>query len=676
MYLASLLWSISTEWRWENVPRPESWPLRRTGVPSTSSVPNASASPVAQSMSRPVSMVLRFSCRRRAILGRLGDRRADFLEQVEIDRGLALAVLLARRDGEARPLALQPVGLVGLEVGRRLQRPVEVLAQRGVHGGDLGRAHHALLLQAGGVDFLHRPVAADLLVHQRLGEHRLVRFVVAVPAVAEHVDDDVALEALAELGGDARAVHHRLRVVAVHVQDRRLHDLGHLGAIGSRARVCRQRGEADLVVDHEVNGAADAIAAEVGEIERLRHQALACEGGVAVHEDRHDLAAVGVAPLVLLGARLAQYHRIHSFQMRGIGRQREMDDVAVEIAIGRGAEMVLHVARTAHLLGQRRAALELREQRGVALVHDVHEGVEAAAMRHADHHFLHAQLAAALEDLLDRGDQRFAAIEAEALGADELHMQVALEALRLDDALQDGPAALDGELGVVLDVLDPLLDPRPLVGVGDVQVFDTDPAAIGLAQAVHDLAQGRGVAQPERAEDQDGTVPVGLLEAVGRRIEVAMRRLAHQPERIEVGLEMAADAVAADQQEGARGVVGGGADRLLALPGERHRGGTVAALDVAVGGRARHLRVRNVDHARTARRPACAARLGEHVAALLGQRLEEGAPVGVDAARIREEARVQLFDERRIGAEQEGCLLRLHGPILPGLRRVVSPSLP
>ena len=44
-----------------NVPRPESWPLRRTGVPSESSEPKASASPVAQSMSLPVSMVLRFS---------------------------------------------------------------------------------------------------------------------------------------------------------------------------------------------------------------------------------------------------------------------------------------------------------------------------------------------------------------------------------------------------------------------------------------------------------------------------------------------------------------------------------------------------------------------------------------------------------------------------------------
>src|SRR4030095_7252166 len=133
-----------------------------------------------------------------------------------------------------------------------------------------------------------------------------------------------------------------------------------------------------------------------------------------------------------------------------------MDGVAVELAVGRGAEMVLHVARPAHFLGLRGAALELGEQRRVALVQDVHEGVEAAAMGHADHDVADAELAAALQDLLEARDQRFTAIQAKAFGADELDAEIALQALGLDDALEDGATALDGELGVVLDVLDAL----------------------------------------------------------------------------------------------------------------------------------------------------------------------------------------------------------------------------
>ena len=207
---------------------------------------------------------------------------------------------------------------------------------------------------------------------------------------------------------------------------------------------------------------------------------------------------VGVAALVLLGAHLAEHHRVHRLEMRGVGRQRQVDDVAVELAVGRGAEVVLHVARAVHVLGLRGAALELGEQRGVGLVHDVHEHVEPAAMRHADHDLLDAELAAALQDLLDAGDQRLAAVEAEALGADELHAEIVLEPLGLDDPLQDRLAAFDRELGVVLDVLDALLDPGLLVGILDVHELDADRAAIGLAQAVPDLAQGRGLAQAER----------------------------------------------------------------------------------------------------------------------------------------------------------------------------------
>ena len=80
---------------------------------------------------------------------------------------------------------------------------------------------------------------------------------------------------LPELGRDAADMNDRFRVVAVHVQDRRLHDLGDLGAIRARAREGRKRGEADLVVDHEMDRAADAVAAEVAEVEALGHQALA-----------------------------------------------------------------------------------------------------------------------------------------------------------------------------------------------------------------------------------------------------------------------------------------------------------------------------------------------------------------------------------------------------------------
>ena len=82
----------------------------------------------------------------------------------------------------------------------------------------------------------------DLLVHERLGVARVVAFVVTVQPVADEVDDDVLVELLAEGDSEPADAHTGLRVVAVHVEDRRLHHLRDIG------RVHRRRAAATGVV--------------------------------------------------------------------------------------------------------------------------------------------------------------------------------------------------------------------------------------------------------------------------------------------------------------------------------------------------------------------------------------------------------------------------------------------
>ena len=99
--------------------------------------------------------------------------------------------------------------------------------------------------------------------------------------------------------------------------------------------------------------------------------------------------------------------------------------------------MVLHVARAFDVVGRVGAALELVEDGAMRLGHHLGQHVEPAAMGHAEHDLLHAERAAALDDLLERRDQRFAAVEAEALGALVLDVDELLEAFGLDQLLQD-----------------------------------------------------------------------------------------------------------------------------------------------------------------------------------------------------------------------------------------------
>src|SRR3546814_8000883 len=120
--------------------------------------------------------------------------------------------------------------------------------------------------------------------------------------------------------------------------------------------------------------------------------------------------------------------------------------------------MVLHVAGAADVLRVRGAALELREDRRERLAEEVGQHVEAAAVRHAYDHLLEAEVAAALEDLLQSRDHRLAAIEAEALGAGVLLVEELLEDLGCGPALEDGALAIHREGRLVADVLDAILD--------------------------------------------------------------------------------------------------------------------------------------------------------------------------------------------------------------------------
>ena len=76
------------------------------------------------------------------------------------------------------------------------------------------------------------------------------------------------------------------------------------------------------------------------------------------------------------------------------------------------------------------------------LRHHLREHVEPAAMRHAEHDVADAEAAAALDDLLERRDERFRAVEAEALGAGILEVDELLEALGLDQLVEDRALAL------------------------------------------------------------------------------------------------------------------------------------------------------------------------------------------------------------------------------------------
>src|SRR5581483_1844197 len=211
-----------------------------------------------------------------------------------------------------------------------------------------------------------------------------------------------------------------------------------------------------------------------------------------------------------------------------------------------GAEMVLHVARALDVVGVGRAALELMEQRAVGLAHHLRQHVEAAAMRHADDDFLHAEIAAALDDLLQRRDQRLAAVEPEAFCSGELGVAEFLEAFGLDQLVEDGAATLAGEADLLVRTLDALLNPGLLRRVRDVHELDAERLAVGPLAQRDDLAQG-AVFEAKHMIEEDLAVEITLFKAVAARVELFAGGMHLDAEGIEIGVEVAAHAIGADQ---------------------------------------------------------------------------------------------------------------------------------
>ena len=200
------------------------------------------------------------------------------------------------------------------------------------------------------------------------------------------------------------------------------------------------------------------------------------------------LNASGVADQVLLGPHHPLDHRVDRLEVRGVGRQRDRQLLArPSDELPRRPDVVLDVAGALGGVGVD-VALELLEDLPERLAHDVGEHVQASAVGHSQHRLDAAGLGGLVEDLVDHRDGALGALEPEALVAQVLRVEEALEGLGRVEPVEDVQLLVDRERR--LDPFDMLLDPPLLVGLLDVHVLDADAPAVGVAQHAEQVAQG------------------------------------------------------------------------------------------------------------------------------------------------------------------------------------------
>ncbi len=155
-------------------------------------------------------------------------------------------------------------------------------------------------------------------VHQGLRKEWLVSFIMPVTSEADDFDNHVATEFLAEIEGKDGGLQQCFRVITVNVKDRRHQHFCNVGRITGRTRVGRQRGEADLVVDHHVQGATGSVTFESRKVQRFRYHALSGKGGITVYQQRQNLFGSIRTNLILARTTLAFDDRVDGLKMTRI----------------------------------------------------------------------------------------------------------------------------------------------------------------------------------------------------------------------------------------------------------------------------------------------------------------------------------------------------------------------
>ena len=344
-------------------------------------------------------------------------------------------------------------------------------------GFELGADGRGLSLRAGGanvvgVDFPERRMLFDLPIKKRLRDGRIVDLAVAVTAVADQIDDHVGAERVAVLGSHTGNAHDGINVFAVDVKNR--DRLAARDASGETGRVLFgvAGGEAEKIIDNNMNGAPDGVSREIGVVHGLSEDALSSKRCVAVDEQRKIFLATTFASAVLLGAGAADGHGIDGFQMTGVRHQVNVNfAAAASLIFAGGAHVVFHVTRAEN--AARVNVFESGENFLRRTLRHVGDDVQAAAVTHAHDELDRPALDRGVEDFVDQRNQRSRAFEREALAAQIALLHDLLEDVGANEQVQDALLVFLRRIG-----LHALENPAAALGRVDVIDFDTDGARI------------------------------------------------------------------------------------------------------------------------------------------------------------------------------------------------------
>ena len=111
-------------------------------------------------------------------------------------------------------------------------------------------------------------------------------------SITNQIKHDVTLEYHTKLKRNLCRKNHSFRIVAIHMENRRLHRLREVRAVQRSAVLRRHSRKTDLVVHHDVNQPSALVGLEVLELQRLVDDSLSGKRRVSVDQNAERPASV------------------------------------------------------------------------------------------------------------------------------------------------------------------------------------------------------------------------------------------------------------------------------------------------------------------------------------------------------------------------------------------------
>lgn len=218
---------------------------------------------------------------------------------------------------------LRPGTSRDLVSSRFIQGIFEQFKERFLHLFLLSLINHSFLDHLSSIKLIHVLERGDLLVHQRLGETGLIQLVMSISSIPDNIDYHIFVEFLSVLKGKSHHSVNHLRVIRIHVENRRTNGFGNLSGIQPRSPIPRTGREPDLIISHNMDHPSRSVVFQVLELIGLIDDTLPSMCGITVEDNPNVLFPVFVIFEILDCPGFSVDQGVDGLQMGRVGEDAE-----------------------------------------------------------------------------------------------------------------------------------------------------------------------------------------------------------------------------------------------------------------------------------------------------------------------------------------------------------------